>query len=333
MYFFSYSLLEVKFVLRRIYFKKILICVSALFVLFLIYLFPNDSVNKLEGIRKEVIYVDSSVVINDIFLLDSHNMVSLTSIMVGTDDLNSKAKELLESLIVGSSREDLIPNGFKPIIPIDTKILSLSIENGIVKVDFSKEFLDIEVSLEEKMISSIVYTLTSIDGIDGVIIFVDGDILNRLPKSGVTLPSTLDRNFGVNKEYNVTSSKNITSVTTYFVGKNNNSYYYIPVTKYMNDDREKIRIVIEELGSSNVYNTNLMSFLNSNVKLLSVEKSLDVLNLNFNEYLYSDFDTHDILEEVIYTICLSIHDNYDVKEVIFNVNNEEIYKSVLKSIE
>ena len=101
----------------------------------------------------------------------------------------------------------------------------------------------------------------------------------------------------------------------------------------MNDDREKIKIVIEELGSSNVYNTNLMSFLNSNVKLISVEKSMDVLNLNFNEYLYSDLDTHDILEEVIYTICLSIHDNYDVKEVIFNVNNEEIYKSVLKSLE
>lgn len=319
--------------LRRIYLKKILICVSALFVLFLIYLFPSESVNKLESVRKEVIYVDSSVVTNDIFLLDSHNMVSLTSVMVGSDDLESKIKELLESLIVGSSREDLIPNGFKPIIPSDTKILSVGIEGGVVKVDFSKEFLDIDVSLEEKMISSIVYTLTSIDEVNGVIIYVNGNILNRLPKSGVTLPSTLDRSFGVNKEYDVTSSKNITSVTTYFVGKNNSEYYYIPVTKYVNDDREKIKIVIEELGSSNVYNTNLMSFLNSNVKLISVEKSLDVLNLNFNEYLYSDLDTHDILEEVIYTICLSIHDNYDVKEVIFNVNNEEIYKSVLKSLE
>ena len=43
--------------------------------------------------------------------------------------------------------------------------------------------------------------------------------------------------------------------------------------------------------------------------------------------------TKEILEEVIYTICLSIEDNYDVKQIVFNVNNEEIYKSVLKSIE
>ena len=40
-----------------------------------------------------------------------------------------------------------------------------------------------------------------------------------------------------------------------------------------------------------------------------------------------------ILEEVLYTINLSIADNYDVEEVIFEVENKEIYKSVLKSIE
>ena len=40
-----------------------------------------------------------------------------------------------------------------------------------------------------------------------------------------------------------------------------------------------------------------------------------------------------ILEEVIYTICLSIGDNYDVEEVSFTVEDEEIYKSVIKTIE
>ena len=76
-----------------------------------------------------------------------------------------------------------------------------------------------------------------------------------------------------------------------------------------------------------------MSFLNDNVKLLSVEQMEDTLRLNFNEYIYSNLDTKEILEEVIYTICLSIEDNYDVKQIVFNVNDEEIYKSVQKSIE
>ena len=44
--------------------------------------------------------------------------------------------------------------------------------------------------------------------------------------------------------------------------------YYVPVTKYINDDREKVKIIIEELKSSYLSEVNLMSFLNSNVNLI-----------------------------------------------------------------
>lgn len=319
--------------LKRLYVRKFLISLSALFALFLIYIFPGNDVNKLDDIKEELVYVSDDIDMNDIYLVDTYNMVSLTSIMVGGDDIVSNARDLIETLINGGVNEDRIPNGFKSIIPSNTKILSLNLENNIIKIDFSSSLLDVDVSMEEKIIESIVYTLTSIDGVQGVIIYIDGVILNRLPKSNINLPSTLDRSFGINKQYDITSSKNITSITTYFVNKNNNDYYYVPVTKYVNDEREKIRIVIEELSGSPIYNTNLMSFLNSNVKLISVQQSDDVLNLNFNEYIFNDFDSKEILEEVIYTICLSISANYDVNTVVFNVNNEEIYKSVLKSIE
>ena len=40
-----------------------------------------------------------------------------------------------------------------------------------------------------------------------------------------------------------------------------------------------------------------------------------------------------MMEEVLYTICLSIADNYDIDEVIFMVGDEEITKSVLKTLE
>ena len=55
--------------------------------------------------------------------------------------------------------------------------------------------------------------------------------------------------------------------------------------------------------------------------------------LNFNKYIFDDLISKRILEEVVYTISLSVKENYNVNEVIFNVNNEEITKSVLKNIE
>ena len=107
----------------------------------------------------------------------------------------------------------------------------------------------------------------------------------------------------------------------------------MPVTKYVNDQREKVKIIIDELSSSQVYDSNLMSYLDSNVKLEAATVEDDVLHLNFNQNIMSSLDDEPILEEVIYTIALSIQDNYDVSQVSFEVENQEIYKTVLKTLD
>lgn len=319
--------------LKKIYLKKILVSLSAIFTMFLLYLIPNDYNKELKNVKEELEYIDTTLSTNEIYLLDSYNMLALTSVVVNNDSIEDTIKDLIETLIKGGPNEDRIPSGFKGIIPSETKINGIKIENNILKIDFSKELLDVKKEEEEKIIEALIYTITSIDSIKGIIIYIDGNILNKLPQTNITLPPTLDRSFGINKEYDLTNIKNITSVTTYYINKKDDNYYYVPVTKYLNDDRDKIKIVVDELSSYQTYNTNLMSFLNSNAKLLSVEQMEDSLTLNFNEYIYSDIDKKEILEEVIYTICLSINDNYDVNQVVINVNNEEIYKTVLKTIE
>ena len=206
-------------------------------------------------------------------------------------------------------------------------------EDKILKINLSNEVMDVKEDMEEKVIEAIVYNLTSIDGVDKIMLFVDGNILTKLPKTGINLPTTLDRSYGINKEYDINSTKNITNVTVYYVNKYNGNEYYVPVTKYVNDDREKIQIIVDELTSSPIYSSNLMSYLNSNTKLLEISESVDSLDLVFNSYIFSDVDEKEILEEVIYTISLSVKDNYDVNEVSFTVNDEEICKSTLKTIE
>lgn len=321
--------------LKKISIRKLIISFSALFTLFLIYLIPNNEndKNKLEDIPQELEYANNDLVTSSVFLLDSYNMLGKTEVPVSSKDIESLAKELLEVLINGGANEDRIPNGFKSILPSDTKILSLKYDKDLIKVDFSKELLNTSKEMEEKVVEAIIYTLTSINGVNKVIIYVDGNILTKLPQTKINLPSTLDRSFGINKEYDINSIKDINQVTIYYVNKNNDNYYYVPVTKYLNDDRDKIKIVIDELSGNSIYNTNLMSFLNSNAELISSEKKDDLMHLNFNEYIFSDIEEKNILEEVIYTISLSVCDNYEVKGVVFNVENEEIYKTVLKTIE
>ena len=183
------------------------------------------------------------------------------------------------------------------------------------------------------MIESICYTLTSIKDIKGIIIYVEGDMLTELPKSKKFLPSVIDRSFGVNKVYNITNIQDIVPVTVYYINKYNDNYYYVPVTKYVNENKDKVNIIIQELSSTPTYQNNLMSFLNSNTKLLEYEIKDRQMKLEFNNYLIDDIDKMNILEEVKYTISFSIMDNYDVDEVIFIVDDKEIAKAVSGNIE
>ena len=311
--------------LKRFFFKRVILLSALIFSLGLIYIVPNDKY------RQELSYVDDSFK-SVIYLLDSNNYVARTEVKIANRKIENKAKELLEILIKDGIGEDKVPSGFKSIISSDTKINSIKYEDGLIKVDFSSELLDTKIEYEEKIIEAIIYTLTSIEDIKKVIIYVDGDILTKLPKSGINLPSTLDKSYGINKVYDINNYKNTSKVTVYYVSKYNDLTYYVPVTKYINDDRDKIKIIIDNLASSNLSNTNLMSYLNSNTVLLSSSIDDEALSLVFNQYIFNDLSTKNILEEVIYTINLSIDANYDVKEVSFNVNNEEIYKSNKKNL-
>ena len=314
--------------LKKKMIRKVIISTSALFALFLIYLIPNEELD----IKQSLEYVNLDVTTNNIYLLDEYSYLGKTEVVINSKTTEDKVKELVEVLINGGGGENKIPNGFKSILPSETKILSVKYEDNLIKIDFSKDLLNISKDLEEKVIEALVYTITSVDEVEKVIIYVEGNILTKLPQTNITLPSTLDRSWGINKTYDFTNTKDINQVTIYYLNKHNDDYYYVPVTKYLNDNRDKIKIIIDELTSTNTYNTNLLSYLNSNTELLAIEEQPDVLELTFNSYIFSDVDSKDILEEVVYTICLSVKDNYDVSEVVIKTEDEEILKTVLKEI-
>ena len=169
-------------------------------------------------IRESVINSDSVV-----YLLDSNDYVARTFIPGGKGEIQEQAKYLLESLIIDGPKNNSIPNGFRQLIPAGTEIKDLSLENNVLTINFSKELLDINEKYEEKMLESIVYTLTNIEGIDSVVIKVEGEVLKELPNSKKQLPTSLDRSYGINKYYDISSVNNVDSYTVYYVSSYNNN--------------------------------------------------------------------------------------------------------------
>ena len=318
--------------LKRMSIKKIMVSTAAVLLLLIIYLIP-DNRKEIELKNKNIEYTYNNIT-DTIYLIDKDDYVARTNIASCNCSDIDKAKDLLDGLTIGGKKSSIIPNGFRSIIPPDTSILDIKLEDKILTIDFSKEFLDVSEVEEERMIESIIYTLTSINGIDKIIIKVDGKILTNLPHSKKIIPSVLDRSYGINKEYELTTINNIDSYTVYYVNKYNDSNYYVPVTKYINKEEiEPVKVIIKELSSSPIYETNLMSHLNAGVVLNDYELEGNNLKLNFNELLLSDPDSNKILEEVIYTIGLSMNDIYNNLETVsFYVNNNEIYALTLSDL-
>lgn len=309
--------------LRKMMYRKIIVSSSLLLVILMLYLIPaNTKEINIPNQTLEYIYPNNLEVI---YLLDNNEYLSRTKISTSNKDLISKATDLIETLIIDGKKKDIITNGFKSLIPKGTKILNIEINDNVLTVDFSQEFNTVKEQYEEKLIESLVYTLTSIEGIEKIEILVEGNKLTQLPNSKKNIPKLLDKEYGINKQYELTSLNDIYSYTIYYVNNYNNESYYTPVTKYINsDDQDKVKIIIDELSTSVTYETNLMSYLDNNVKLLDYEIIDETIKLNFNNLIFSDITSNIILEEVIYTIGLSLCDELDVKEVIFQVDNKEI---------
>lgn len=268
----------------------------------------------------------TGIATNNIYLLSENGYLVKKSIYLDSDDEKLKIEKALSYMILHD--ENKYSNELIAPIPYGVKINDIICGDDLVTVDFSKELLNVSVGHEKHMISAIVYTIMDIVDVDGVTIMVDGSVLSSYPNTGEKLPKVLDKSIGINKNYDITSRDNISRVVIYYLDNIDDDIYYVPVTKYVNDSRDKINIVVEELSSSYIYEENLMSFLNSKVQLLDCSLEDDVLFLNFNEYL---FDSNDIiLEEVLYCISYSAFDNYDVEMVMFEVNGEEV-NHVLRS--
>lgn len=306
----------------------------SLVALFLVCLMPNSKGMDYVIEKTSVEYVYNNT-LDTLYLLDSNDYVARTSISGSEKEVLEVARDVVEALIIDGKRSDIIPNGFRALIPSGTEILGIDMVDDVLVVDLSNDILGINALYEEKMIESVIYSLTSIDGVDRITLKVEGMVWDRLPNSGKNLPSVLDRSYGINKSYDLVNTNNVDNYTVYYVSKSMGDSYYVPVTKYVNNSegKDKIRIIIDELATSPIYEDNLMSFLSSDVNLIDYRLDSDILSLNFSDDIFIDRGSSDILEEVVYTIGLSFGDSYNVKDVSLLVENEEIYESLWKILE
>lgn len=112
------------------------------------------------------------------YLKDNNNEMYLVREVHKVPKSTGVARASLNELILG---ESVTPGAFK-VLPKDTKILGIKIENGLATVDFSKEVLKANVGSSGEMlgIASMVNTLTEFPTIEKVKFTVEGKDNNAM---------------------------------------------------------------------------------------------------------------------------------------------------------
>ena len=290
--------------------RRICISTFSLFIVLLLCIFPNN----------ETSYPEEIISINELtmplYIKDQNGYVARTNIIKKKDN---DIEYIINLLTKGSLYENYLPINFEPLIPENTKLLNYSLNNKVLKLNFSKEFLLVNENDEEKMIESLIYSLCELESIDKILIYVENKKLNELPNSKIKLPVSLDKSYGINKVYDIKSFKNVTKTTIYYASKTDDLTYYIPITKITNNDANAVEIIVKELKTSPIYESNLISFLNASYELKNYEIMENSVNMSFDNKMLLNLNDENITEKVKYTLSLSIRDTLG-KDVSIKIN-------------
>jgi germination protein M len=236
----------------------------------------------------------------------------------------SVATQALEYLVANGPVTDMLPNDFRAVLPEETKI-SVNIKDGLAVVDFSKEFKNYQPEDERKILESITWTLTQFDTVKKVKLQMNGHELNEMPVNGTPISENLSRATGINLDTaGVTDITNTKPVTVYYIGGEEDSYYYVPVTKRVNtSEKDNVVAVVKELVKGPNSKSNLASEFMSDVKLIEAPKVEDgKVTLNFNESIYGSFEEKIVSEHLLNALVLSLTEQKGIESVAVTVDGK-----------
>ena len=287
--------------LKRKALRKIFITTLSMLIILTIYTIPNTQKEKVLRTNLEIEDI-TNLSTDKIYLLNKDNYLVKTDVFIDSTKLENKIKKIIEYLTINNNKTPSNLNGY---IPKNTKLINFNIESNSLLLNFSKEFTN--STNEELMITGIVYSLLELEDIKEVSFQVENNFYKDY--------SNLTKDIGINKNIMYTTRSNINKVVTYYLDEEDT--YYVPITNYLNDKREKIEIIIDSLKETK---KGLISYISDNTKLLDYKEDNNLLILNFSKELKNKNTTSE--EKVLNTISYSVFDNYDVNMVLFQIEGE-----------
>ncbi|WP_017726678.1 GerMN domain-containing protein [Halalkalibacterium ligniniphilum] len=258
----------------------------------------------------------------ELYLLDENGLVVPQALQLPKQE--GVLKQSLEYLVEDGPVTNLLPNGFRAVLPPGTEVDVNLTEDGVAIADFSNEFKEYKAEDELKVLQAITWTLTQFDNVEKVQIRINGYEQDKMPVNGTPIGDGMSRANGINIEtdnvVDVVSSK---EVTLYFLAQSGENTYYVPVTRRVNATSDELTAAVEELLKGPSHYSNLVTDFRQGVALLEEPQNEDgVVTLNFNEALLSQLQSTAVSEKALNMLALTLTEQEGIEKVAIQVNGE-----------
>lgn len=267
-------------------------------------------------------------VMTELYLIDKNGYVVPQSIALPSS--TGVAKQALEHLVTDGPISNILPNGFKAVLPADTEVTVNVNKKGDAVVDFSPEFAKYQAEDELKILQAVTWTMTQFDSIKSVKLQMNGHDLKEMPVNKTPISTTLSRAGGINVDSsNVSDITNSMPLTVYYLGGEKNNYYYVPVTKRISANEDNVvEAVVKQLAEGPATSSSLLTEFMPELALLNEPKLVDgKVELDFDESIYGSFEEKVVSQRLLDALVLSLTEQGGIESVEVLVNGKASLKT------
>ena len=218
-----------------------------------------------------------------------------------------------------TTKSNQLPAGTTSLISPMTTLNDYKLDNGVLTLDLSADFLDYTTEEEQDLLSSLVWTYTELGDVDKVKFEIDGESVNNL-NGALSVGRGLDRSMGINLELDTTNYDETQLVTLYFVTDDSQEGLLVPVTRLISASTDPITYAVSALIQGPV-NENYISVFDQNTTLLSeLVVSEGLISLNFSKELYYDSEQTKVSSMMLTQLVMTLTELEDIEMVSVSIN-------------
>lgn len=260
-----------------------------------------------------------------VYLKDKNGYLAPISLPMAIAEGEEVALKLLEVMVDQGIYSGSLPVDFRAMIPQGTEVLGyeLNAETGIATVNLSEQFVDYNMLDERSIVEAITWTLTSLEGVNGVEIQVEGEKLGEMPIAQYPLDEALTRDIGINIEIaEGVNYSHAAPVTLYFSSEtSNNEQYFVPVTRMIERSSDGRAVAaIEELIEGPIDAKSLNPVILPNVKVTGIDEYDGVVHIDLQDDSYEP--GFFVPSELLNAVILSVAENTGASSVQVRVNGD-----------